>query len=211
MSRGKMKNNNLIYDPKTHTYYIEGRKIPSVTHILGAENFYADLHRISSAVLAAAAKFGRAGHKACELLDKNTLDFNTLSEHLFPYVTHWLDYKVDNQIEKINAIEMPVYSKKWGYAGTLDRVVNDNILIDIKFSSVISPTTALQLALYKVAYEEMTGNKIKERLCVQLTQDGYKVYTYKDKMDEYIALGAVNSFKWKMKNGIYKEENNEPE
>ena len=52
---------------------------------------------------------------------------------------------------KIDMMEVNIVSKKLGYAGTLDRVINLNgqvLLIDIKTSNNIYPSYWLQLAAY---------------------------------------------------------------
>jgi hypothetical protein len=67
--------------------------------------------------------------------------------------------------------EYTVYSRN-GYAGTLDAeaVFHDEKtrIIDFKVSSGIYPENRLQIAAYRDAYEEMTGNKIDGQGIVRL-------------------------------------------
>jgi hypothetical protein len=58
------------------------------------------------------------------------------------------------------SIEMNIISKKLGYAGTIDRIIDMNgekILIDIKTSNAIYPSYWLQLAAYRSLLTEKEG------------------------------------------------------
>jgi len=76
---------------------------------------------------------------------------------------------------KVIDLEKKLYSKKWGYAGTLDLVVKDQsknlVLIDIKTSNQIAFDYQLQLNAYKVAYEEETKRKISKAMVVRLPKN----------------------------------------
>ena len=80
---------------------------------------------------------------------------------------------------KVIDLEKKLYSKKWGYAGTLDLVVKDQsknlVLIDIKTSNQIAFDYQLQLNAYKVAYEEETKQKIRKALIVRLPKDASEI------------------------------------
>lgn len=181
-------------------------KFPRVTEILKGAGLI-DLSCIREDVLERAAKFGTAVHLACELHDKNTLDIDKLDPALFPYLEGWRKFKKDYDTS-FNGIEQVVYSDRWKFRGTLDRIgmINHKLtLIDIKSSTSIFPSTAIQLAAYQLAWQEMAQEKIKQRWCVQLTPDGYTVAEYKNHdRDKSVFVAALTIYNWKKENKLWK-------
>jgi hypothetical protein len=182
--------------------------IPSVTEIIAECGLY-DFSGVPVDVLERAAQFGRAAHKACELLDKETLDMSTVNEPLIPYLDAWKKYK-----EYYNTVplyvERRVKSKIWGYQGTLDRIMKmpaGLCVLDIKTTAKISPVVSIQTMAYKVAIEEETKTKIPFRACVQLKKDGtYVCQEYNDINDRNIWLSLVTLYKFKQKHNLIKGE-----
>lgn len=79
----------------------------------------------------------------------------------------WLD---EHKVEPV-AIEKKIYSRKYKYSGTLDKlaVVDDKLcLIDWKTSKYIYAEHRFQTAAYVAAYEEEIGEKIDSRWLIQL-------------------------------------------
>lgn len=191
----------IEFDKTTHSYKIDKVRVPSVSAILRGAGLV-DFSGIDSTVLARASNFGTACHKMCELSDKKDLDESVLSEHLVPYLLAWRNF-MEHTGFKVLESETPVGSKKWGYAGTPDRVgtiKGQLTIVDLKTNAVMRPECALQIAGYKIAYEEMRGEKVKKRIAVHLKPDGkYALHCYTDQMDEPVFLSAVNIFKWKNK------------
>jgi len=106
---------------------------------------------------------------------------------LLEYLETFNKFLEDYKAEVITS-EMVVRSKVWNYAGTLDLILKIDgklVLYDIK-SGVPTKSSALQTIAYKIAYEENTGNKIKERGCIQLFPDKYKIHPHKNKNDENV-------------------------
>ena len=187
-------------NPETHEYTLDGKKLPGVTKIL-REAGLIDFSRVRPGVMAAAQQFGVAVHKACELFDKGILNIDILSKPLIPYLDGWAKFKKDYGLYFIaDEIEKPVYSLKWGFIGTPDRIGASN-MFEVKSNTQMQPATAIQTAAYDIAYEEMTGKKIKRRWGVQLNDKGtYKITEYKEKTDRSIFLSALQVYKWKEKN-----------
>jgi len=201
--------NELILDPIKHVYSLNGRYLPGVSGILKKAGLV-DLSGIPEDVLSAARDFGTAVHKACELHDAGTLDVASLSEPLVPYLDGWKKFLMDTGA-KVIASEMGIYSARWWYAGTLDRIVimgEKLVLIDIKSSSTIYPSMKIQLSAYKTGYEEMTGKRISQRLIVQLGKDGlYKLHPCNDENDIQVFLAAVQIYKFKKQEANYYDRN----
>lgn len=185
--------NGFEYDPETHTYWLNGKPIVSVTEALGAVNV-----PVSRRHMRGYLERGRRVHRACHLLDENDLDWNTVREGEAGYVLAWEKWKEQTEVE-FTAIEEKFYKKLIGgftYAGRPDRVgiligaglyAHDKrkyeTIIDLKtgdFSAPL-PSVALQLAGYGYG---LNSRKIYRRIAVQLRYNGKpKVFEYP--MKEY--------------------------
>ena len=127
------------FDESTHTYRIDGRKVPSVTQVLGdlipgwkASEWY--LNR------------GQAVH-ACAAMIARGIEF----EH---------DPQIDGQVRAcrkffaevkpvVHNVETAMYSEKYQYAGTYDLFGElDGRLIVFDWKASISPALPYQLAAY---------------------------------------------------------------
>lgn len=194
-------NKNITFNPIKHEYTLEGIPILSVTKIMQEEGI-TDLSKIPQAILDPARKFGVAVHSVTEYWDEQCLDLKTVDAPLIPYLEAWKQFKADYRIE-VKEIELVVYSRKWWYAGTLDRIVTANatdlkILLDIKSTTTLSPATAIQTAAYQLAYEEMTGEKISKRWCIQLKKTGtYSIEEHKDPNDKNVFTATRTLNTWK--------------
>ena len=202
----------IEFKTETHEYFVDSIKKPCVSDILAGAGLI-DLSFINKIKLQKASKFGKAIHLACQLWDLNKLDMSSVSAPLIPYLNNWKKFVKDYNIlhfAKEN-IERIIYSKIWDYAGTLDRVAfidNKKIIIDIKSGSLY-PTTAIQLAGYSLAYTEMTKIIINQRWIVQLNKKSYKVTECKEQSDESVFIGAVQVYKYKLKNNLIRKNKNE--
>lgn len=189
----------IEFRPETHEYFVNCIKQPSVTQILQQEGI-SDFSGVREDVLRAASEFGTAVHRATELADNKILDVAKLSLPLVPYLEAWQKFKSDFKV-KIVDVELRVYSKIWGYCGSIDRVAEiDGYLtvIDIKSSTTMAISTSLQLAGYQLAYNEGRKVKAKNRMAVQIKGDGtYIIYPYTNRSDESVwkALVTANRFK----------------
>jgi len=162
----------IKFDSNAHIYYVDGKKTISVTQALAV---LSDFSNIRTDVLKRAGDFGTACHLATALYDQRVLDESVLDDNLKPHLSGWKLFLKDSGFA-IEAIEKIVYSQKYGYCGTIDRVGILNgrrAVIDIKTGQV-SPTMAIQLSAYLTAYnEEMPyAEKAQDRMIVQLKEDG---------------------------------------
>lgn len=185
----------IKFDAPTHRYQINGKDVPSVTQVLGMANLYAF---IDKQLLAKAARFGTAVHKATELYDAGTLDYNSLDAALVPYLEGWRKFLTDTQFQIINSEE--IVGSSLGYAGTYDRIglLNGKLtLLDIKTSETIPKTTPLQLSAYSSAYEEMHHSLIEQRVCVKLKPVNYELSFYHDQSNDFWMFKKfLDCYKW---------------
>jgi len=195
----------ISFDPKTHIYRNTetGLVIPNVTSILKKAGLV-DFSMVDKDELKRAQDFGKAVHSATHLYDTNNLDMGSLSLALEPYLEDWIKWKRDSGFV-IQSSEQIVYSKKWNYAGTYDRVgLLDGVrtLIDIKTGTTLPKTIALQIAAYMGAYNESTNYpKIKRRLSIWLRGDGQARPTeYKERTDFRVFTSCLNVVNWRKLN-----------
>lgn len=204
----------------THTYWVDledGKGKFKVTHsvtgILKAEGFI-DYSRVPKSTLISKAKFGTAGHAAMKLFDQDDLDFDTLDPRLARELEGWKLFKEKTGWVNVH-IEQPIYSHRLGVAGQPDRIgyctrgvkftlLNKLTALEIKFVYALQKAFALQLAGYKVIYNDSVKFKdqIKRRLAVNLKSGDFEIETYDDPADETVFLGAVNNYFWKLNHNI---------
>ncbi len=140
----------LTFDESTHTYRADGKVVPSVTQVLDA---YTDLSRIPKDILERKRQIGVAVHKAIELDMRGDLDESSISGPVAEYFAGWLKFKAHSGFVCREA-EQKVYSKKFGYAGTLDLVGDlptGEALIDAKTTTMLYPAVGPQTAAYAMA------------------------------------------------------------
>ena len=160
------------FDPISHIYIVDGLIVPSVTQILGKA--FNDYGGVSERVLKEACEKGVALHKAIELYEKTgqASDLKEFRNYLF--------LKRYNGIENV-ANEVPVIYEENGkvlYAGQLDQIFKIEDCYGINdFKRVSAPNKekiALQLNLYKIAYEQSYQKEIQILSFMQLREDKRK-------------------------------------
>jgi hypothetical protein len=107
---------------------------------------------ISPASTEVSASLGSRVHAKAEIIsrDGNTGD---IPEDEKPFVDNFLQFLADFSPTYLEA-ESSVFSRKYGYAGTLDAIVQidgKNHVLDIKTGKSVWPEVALQLAAYRHA------------------------------------------------------------
>jgi len=193
----------IEFNEGKHEYRNEsGMIIPSVTQIMKAAGFVFFQGPDSERSM----DLGRKVHKTCELYDLNNLDEDLLDPILRAYLASWEKFLEDFKF-KIKAVEGRVYSKKYGFAGTFDRIGvlgGVNTIIDIKTNNP-GPFTAIQTAGYALAYNENVKSdkkKVVQRASVILESSGkYKYRAYSSPQDEKVFLGCLNIYNWRKQNG----------
>jgi len=179
---------------------------PRVTSILQAAGLL-DFSMVRKDIMERAQVFGTAAHLAAQLDDLHTLDIDSVDSSIMGYLESWRKFCKDYGLTFTpEEIEQRLVSKRYGFAGSPDRWHTEKgLLVDIKTSTVMSAATKLQTAAYQILIEENMGIKIKERLGVQLTENGYKIAPpYNDKSDKPAFLSFLYGYNWKKKEGYIK-------
>lgn len=169
----------LSFDPKTHTYTLNGMVIPSVTQLMKPLS-NAKYGAIDESTLRAKAEKGTAVHEAIEFhIAYGAID---CPSDLMGYFNAYLAWR-DDYLPRIVMSEQAVYHPAMLYAGTMDllAVIGDrNVLIDVKTTSQINDMlTSVQLEAYERAAMEH-GIEVDEKAVLQLMPDGrYKFKLYR--------------------------------
>ena len=198
----------------TSAYEIAGIRVASVTEIL-TDVRATSFAGIAPDVLEHAARRGSAVHQWTEYIDTG-LEFNKHpDEELIPYLDAYAKFRQEAGVEYLYS-EHVVVSKKYRYAGTLDRAgylrfgkyPDDLHLIDIKCVAQVSDATALQTAGYALALEEQEDVHVLRRAALQLKPDGkYRLHYYDNFADYPNWLACVRVTNWRLEHGLFKLEN----
>jgi hypothetical protein len=198
--------NSLTFDEVRHEYFLEGRRIPSVTQVLSDEGL-ADWTYCAEW----ARERGSLVHKAIHLALTTGLDWSTVHETFQPYVPAELQAIEDLGAEVVHS-ELRVASRISWYAGTLDRIVrlprNSGTILalwDTK-TGPVHPTYAAQTAAYAEAVHEMGilgSERIAERYALLLRPDGtYKLEPFDNRDDIHDFRAALRMVNFKRRNGL---------
>lgn len=194
----------LQFDEASHTYLLDGVRVPSVTQVL--KPLY-DFSRIDPAMLQAKAALGTAVHRACELLDNDDLDEESEDGQaaLLPIAGYLAGYKKFKAEKKPYVIfnERQLHHPVHRYAGTIDRrykIEGDVWDVDLKSTVAMSPIVGLQTAAYTEMFKanSIGGNTKARRGALQLFPEGkYKLWEFKDPSDfsVFLSLLTVQRFK----------------
>lgn len=195
----------LKFTEDTHTYSWNGSKVPGTTTILGEyvkSNVYGTEYYVNtftgSAVDAekfrVAADHGNAVHLAIKYLLTDGLDMESLDPSILATVNQFEAWR-DEYVKEIILVEEPLYSTRFGYAGTLDfifefkpkyeRIYRAKIcLTDFKTGAhgLSGPQTAAYEQLYK-EHSKYRGKIL--RAVLKLPKDGsdYKFIREEERQD----------------------------
>lgn len=185
----------LDFDRDAHIYRLNGRIVPSVTGVLRR---YEDWSMVPPNVLEAARIFGSHVHQACDLFNRDALDWASLDPEIVPYVEAWKKF-LDESGAVVIASEQPVAHEQLGYAGTPDVVLAwDNFVVipDIKATAIVPRTVGVQTAGYAKAYQSMHGGREPGRRCIHLQAGQYRVHARKSPVDWSLFVSALNWHKF---------------
>ena len=170
MEKWIINNNVLEYDDETHTYYVDGVIVPSVTQVI--KFVYPSTYKdIDPSILERARKLGVKMHKDIEDYE-NGLQVEH-SEELDSYVKlkSFIKWKVEH-----SEIPIIIYNKGNPLcAGRIDQIINiadEWYVNDLKRTSEVHyKNLTLQLSLYAIGYEQCYGKSIKGGYCSHLKKD----------------------------------------
>jgi hypothetical protein len=187
----------LEFDAPSHTYRLAGRRLPSVTEILG---ILVDFSDVPPAVLENARRRGEQVHAMIDLDNREQLDESSVTDELAPYLEAWRRFLSESGAVVISS-ELRVYHAKLGYAGTADLLLDWNgryVLPDIKATSVVPKTVGVQTAAYAAAYHEMHGGRGRrpERACIHLKDGKHQVHWRRDQADYQMFVSCLNVYRF---------------
>lgn len=180
----------MIIDEVNLPSLLEGAKTAHRKHLKDAGD-------IGTAVHEYLEKYLKAG------INKEKLPELPVNKNIRAGVKAVIDWAKENNV-KFLASERKIYSKKYGYAGTLDALAEVNgklAIVDFKTSNGIYDDMFLQTAAYARAIEEEDGKKIEECWILRIPKDGSEFATAKDEMVEMnfkSFLGCLENYKRKM-------------
>jgi hypothetical protein len=201
----------LVFEPDGHKYSVLGKEIMSVTTIIGASGL-SEYDKIAKENLAFACARGTLAHKITEYVDAGIYDkrsADAITEdvkerygivcdfdgYARAYQKFLGDYEPEWELK-----ETPLYSPRWMYAGTPDRigVINaKRYIVDIKTGET-APAACVQLHAYSAMFNEIVPPKdrIQKKFVLFLKDNGeYKFVeseeTYKGFRVEQVWMSAV--------------------
>ena len=183
----------FTFDPNSHTYYLDGVEIPSVTMCLKTAGLTRNYDGFHEAQLR-----GLHVHTACEWLDLNDLDWNSVYPQWLGYVKAYARFKDDTGVTP-ELIEYQTYHPAFRFAGTLDRTgrLEDGMaIIDLKTGGH-EDWHRFQTAGYKIMGQSKFADY--KRYSVYLSEDGtYSVDPHTDEADLRVFLAAltITHTKW---------------
>lgn len=196
---------DLTFVEETHEYFVEGKRVPSVTQVLSG---LVDYSRIDSQVLEEAKQRGHHVHRMIEYWAAGVLDVSGLPDWMKPAYENWMQFVSDSGFELI-ASEKRVYHKVLRYAGTLDlrgkmRKFGDvHGVLDLKRSLLAGPVIGLQLAGYQMAENLQPGPRVEWRAALRLNEkQRYKLEMYDDPADQAVFIAMLTLRNFKAKHGL---------
>lgn len=184
----------LKFIEETHEYFLDGKRLPSVTEIM---KFITDrkYDGVTESILDIAKEKGTAVHMSCEVYNKT--GYVGIDEEYAGYLDAYMKWIKDNNIDRTKIeSEIMTYNKILKYAGTVDMIYDKQIIIDLKTCSECdTKTTAVQISAYREALKLRGYDNLKEAYILWLGKDGnYKYVKLEDKFNIFLACLTLNNF-----------------
>jgi hypothetical protein len=176
----------LQFDESAHRYTVGGVVLPSITQILKLTGFIDDRWFTEYA-----SQRGTATHLACRYLAEGCFDWK-MDEAIVSRVVQF-DKFLQTHKPELLAVEVPLHSEIYGFAGT-----EDFLFMLGGIPSIVEVKTGghglaakLQTAAQLVLIEEAWGITAK-RFVLELPEDGpFKLITQNDRMDRTMFLNGL--------------------
>lgn len=193
----------LTFDEASHAYRVGGVVRPSTTQVLSRLH---DFGMVSAEVLKAAQERGTAVHLLTQYHDEGDLDPDSVDPDFAGYLEGWVKFCRDRNA-KWKHVEWRGYSKRYGYAGTMDRVgwlqapMTRGLMpwvIDVKTGAQAHRVWGMQTAAYRQLIGEHDPAWITARRgTVQLRADGtYNFLAWDDPDDWPAFVSLINLTNW---------------
>lgn len=183
----------LEFIEEDHSYFYNGKRVPSVTTIIG---FVAGdpFSRVPPKVLEAARERGKYLHECIHAINDDDFVFDSVLAEYKPWVQSYLDWFRTSGYKPIHN-EHRVYHEQFGYAGTLDTagdLLGKRVIIDVKSGIHDERRFGMQTAGYALAYDPSAM-----RYALQLIPNGSaRLYHHKEPRDFIAWKQAVNLYQW---------------
>lgn len=190
----------FAFDPAAHRYSIAGRKLPSVTEVLGLITV-AELAEVPLRTLERARLRGERIHQAINLFNREDLDRDSLDAETAGAVDSWALFLKERKAVVVES-EQPVYHGALGFAGTPDVVLmlpsGAYMVPDIKGTFAVPRSVGAQTAAYAEAWWHMRGSRgpKPQRACVHLKGGKYELHRRTDPGDWSLFLSCLNVWKY---------------
>lgn len=180
-------------------YLVDGKYFPRVSHITSIlKNF----SRIDPEILSIKQKWGTALHEYFFLHDCGELDLSEADERVLPIIQVWEKAKQGLSLGKIVLSEKCLYSRRYGYVGTPDRLFEGSDgkfdLIDIKTTAKPDRTTGPQLAAYTNLIVENKIARLSDirmiEVCLNDNDYDYQVHEYADNWRIFMCCLSIHQF-----------------
>lgn len=197
----------FVFDAASHTYTLDGEKLPSVTTIIKPISH--DFSMVDPEILEAKRLLGTAVHLACEADDENDLDDEATDPRVMGYVNGWRKFKEDTKAVILKN-EFPMHHPALRFAGMIDRFSEITVAsgrnpwaIDIKIADSPHPVFGVQTAGYVLLLDcvdgcQLIGMARNRRASVHLRPDAtYRMKTYTNPNDEVAFRACLSIYRWK--------------
>lgn len=185
------------FNEEDHTYWKDGRRVPSVTECLKSVGLIPGLEFVSDE----AVMFGVRVHRMIHFYNKKTLDLETVTPDLMPALDAYREFEAATGFEPM-AWETRVMDAQLWVAGTYD--VSGTFpkgervgFVDLK-SGIVKPWTAIQLA----GYARCAGNPYARRFGLSVRNGKPRMEEFKNVNDQGLFVGAVSIHNWKLNQGV---------
>lgn len=190
---------SIRFEESTHTYWLDGVRVPSITQVLKCAT-YDEFDHVHPDVLAKKAREGQELARMIEDYAKGRFDVMAYDPVLlgdFDAFEIW-HRKTGGQIIESEKI---VASVRWQYAGRLDLVYDmpgvGPSMIDIKRTYAVPASGGPQTAAQALAY----GDESMPRYLLHIKDERCTLVPQPDKADLKVFLAALTVTKWRMKHG----------
>lgn len=196
----------IRYEDRTHTYWIDGVRVPSITQALKCAT-YDEFDHVDAEVLRRKAEQGTGLAKMIEDHEAGTFDIEAYDPMLLPDYDAFVEWKWRSKVE-ILSCEKIVASKLFGYAGRLDLFVRfpdgQKAMIDTKRTAAPPASGGPQTAAQWEAYKETMGlpkEQKAERYLLHIKDGRARLVHQKDPEDLKVFLASLTVTRWREKHG----------
>lgn len=209
---------DVIFKEEDHTYWLDKTQIPGLSYIMsscGLSRYGA----VKESILEAARERGDAAHYACRLYDEDNPNPKTmaeigeweesaLAEPLDPWTRSrlqgWIKFRKDFKFNPV-LCEKPMSHcfNGMAFGMTPDRFGDGTcgaMVIEIKATASIEPSHPIQTAAQALAFQTPESNV--GRYVVQLLENDYKPFEFKDRQDQRLFGCALALTNWRWLHGI---------